>query len=133
MRGSWGLVLGYRGTELVAVSALVCAIILWARWRLRHRLDILALGRDHAVSLGVAHRRSTLLVLVLVAALASVSNALVGPAMFFGLLVTALAHRLMRTHRHPSPAASVGADRGKSLVGGEHILSDISLTISRAG
>lgn len=87
-------------TDLLALAALISAAVFGAAWRLRHRLDVLALGRDHAVSLGVAYRRSVLLVLVLVAVLVSVSTALVGPVTFFGLLVTALAHRAMPTHRH---------------------------------
>ncbi|WP_260094745.1 iron chelate uptake ABC transporter family permease subunit [Phaeobacter inhibens] len=38
--------------------------------------------------------------LCIIAALVSVSTALVGPIAFLGLLVTSLAHSLMQSHRH---------------------------------
>ncbi|TNC66608.1 iron chelate uptake ABC transporter family permease subunit [Rubellimicrobium roseum] len=109
-------------TELLGLAALLSAAAAAGAWVMRHRLDVLALGRDTAVGLGLDHRRAVLLVLVLVAALVSVSTALVGPVTFFGLLVTALAHRLMRTHRHALllPAAALIA--GITLVGGQIVV-----------
>ncbi len=108
--------------DLLGLAAGLSTLALLGTWSLRHRLDVLALGRDHAISLGVDHRRSVLLVLVLVAALVSVSTALVGPVTFFGLLVSALAHLVMRTHRHASllPAAALVA--GIVLVGGQFVV-----------
>ncbi|WP_054785078.1 iron chelate uptake ABC transporter family permease subunit [Pseudovibrio denitrificans] len=86
--------------ELLGVSILLvsgCCIVIW---RLRHTLDVIALGRNNAINLGVNYERTSFLVLVLVATLVSVSTALVGPVAFFGLLVTSLAHFIMNTHRH---------------------------------
>ena len=61
---------------------------------------MLALGRDPAVSLGLAHRGMVLGVLGLVAVLVWVSTALVGPVAFLGLIMAGLAHGLMRSARH---------------------------------
>ncbi|QUS57788.1 iron chelate uptake ABC transporter family permease subunit [Pseudovibrio brasiliensis] len=86
--------------ELLGVSILLvsgCCIVIW---RLRHTLDVIALGRNNAINLGVSYERTSFIVLVLVATLVSVSTALVGPVAFFGLLVTSLAHFIMNTHRH---------------------------------
>lgn len=90
-----------------------------AAWRISARLDVLALGRDPAVSLGLSHRGMVLGVLGLVAVLVSVSTALVGPVAFFGLIVAGLAHGLMRTARHRAllPAAAMSA--AILLVGGQ--------------
>lgn len=67
----------------------------------RHReLDVIALGREAAINLGVDHDRATRQLLIVVALLVSVSTALVGPIVFFGLLASALAHQLTRSWRH---------------------------------
>jgi iron complex transport system permease protein len=64
------------------------------------KLDVLALGRPIAISLGLPHDRIVLLALALVAVLVSVATALVGPVAFFGLLVSGLAHHLSPSPRH---------------------------------
>ena len=59
------------------------------------------------MNLGVDYRRTLLTTLAAIAALVSVSTALVGPVTFFGLLVSNLAYQLMGSdrHRHALPAA----------------------------
>ncbi len=86
------------------------------------RLDVLLLGREPAIGLGVDHVRTVSLVLVVVAVMVSVSTALVGPILFFGLLVAHLAYILVPTYRHAVvlPAAFLLALIG--LVGGQTIL-----------
>jgi iron complex transport system permease protein len=79
-----------------AVTVLALAALL-----ARHaRLDVVALGRDAATALGVDHDREARRVMVLIAVLVSVSTALVGPVVFFGLLVSALTHAVAGTWRH---------------------------------
>ncbi|MTH77586.1 iron chelate uptake ABC transporter family permease subunit [Paracoccus aestuariivivens] len=67
---------------------------------LSSRLDVLGLGRDPAISLGLRHQREVLASLAIVALLVSVSTALVGPITFFGLIVAGLTHGLTRSPRH---------------------------------
>ncbi|MFV0294184.1 MAG: iron chelate uptake ABC transporter family permease subunit [Paracoccus sp. (in: a-proteobacteria)] len=91
---------------LLPVGAVLCAIAIMTAWQLSSRLDVLALGRDTAVSLGLHHMRMVLITLGLVATLVSVSTALVGPlslfgpAAFFGLIVAGMTHGLTHTCRH---------------------------------
>lgn len=80
---------------LLGVSALAVVVATVALWRMRTVFDVLALGRDTAVGLGVDHRHAVLRILVVVAVLVSVSTALVGPITFFGLLVANLALSLI--------------------------------------
>src|SRR5690606_8985280 len=82
--------------DLLLVSGVVVGLVLLGVWRMRYTLDLLALGRDMAINLGVNYRRSVMLVLAAVSALVSVSTALVGPITFFGLLVANLAYALVR-------------------------------------
>lgn len=86
-------------------AALAVGAALW----LAPRLDVMALGRPVAVSLGLRYEAMTLAALALVAVLVSVSTALVGPVTFFGLLVSALAHSLIASARHALllPAAAL--------------------------
>ncbi len=63
-------------------------------------LNLMALGRDVAVSLGVNHQRELIRTLSLVAVLMAVSTALVGPMTFLGFLVATLAYQFADTYDH---------------------------------
>lgn len=100
-----------RGDLLLAAAPLALLACLLA-WRHRAALDVLALGRPTAISLGVAHDRLCRLMLALTAVLVSVATALVGPLAFFGLLVASLAHVSVPAPRHAfllPAAALIGA------------------------
>ncbi|MFV1441579.1 MULTISPECIES: iron chelate uptake ABC transporter family permease subunit [unclassified Phaeobacter] len=86
-------------TALLAALVVILPVALWLLRR-SALLDVVALGRDQARSLGVRYDRLHLQLLCVIAALVSVSTALVGPLAFLGLLVTSLAHSLMQSHRH---------------------------------
>ncbi|MCL2595872.1 MAG: iron chelate uptake ABC transporter family permease subunit [Promicromonosporaceae bacterium] len=108
--------------RLLVVSGMIVTLGALALFALRLRLDVLVLGREISVSLGVNHKRITLTTITIVAVLTSASTALVGPITFFGLLVANLAYALVRDHRHASvlPAAALLAVI--ALVGGQIVL-----------
>jgi len=87
-------------TELLLASAVLVLACCGLAWRKRHILDVMALGRDQAISLGLDHRRELFHGLALVTLLVATSTALVGPVAFFGLLVSALTYEFLKTHRH---------------------------------
>jgi len=82
-----------------------------ALWINAKRLNLLSLGRDATTSLGINHRRQTMLVLFFVSVLMAVSTALVGPMTFLGFLVATLAYQLSDTydHRYIFPMAVAAA------------------------
>ncbi len=80
----------------IPLAALAGGMLLWRA----HTLDVLALGRDTAISLGLDHRRQAVVVLILVAILMAVSTSLVGPMSFLGFLLAMTAYQLGDTHRH---------------------------------
>ncbi|WP_416173449.1 iron chelate uptake ABC transporter family permease subunit [Cypionkella sp.] len=86
--------------SLLPFVALTTAMVIAVAIGLASKLDVLALGRPTAVSLGLRHDRLVLLVLVLVAVLVAVATALVGPLAFLGLIVAALARPLTGSDRH---------------------------------
>lgn len=73
------------------------------------RLNVLSLGRDVAVNLGVNHKKHAVYTLVLVSVLMAVSTALVGPMTFLGFLVATLAYQFADTydHRYVFPMAAL--------------------------
>nr|WP_156106042.1 iron chelate uptake ABC transporter family permease subunit [Comamonas aquatica] len=87
-------------TQLLLPSLVVLALGTAFFWRRRHVLDVLALGRDTAVNLGVHYQRQVLQLLVVMCAMVAISTALVGPVTFFGLLVANMAYQWMGTRRH---------------------------------
>jgi iron complex transport system permease protein len=111
--------------QLLGVSAALVAGTLLGVWRLLPRLNVVALGRETALGLGVEHRRVVNLALVAVAVLTAVATALVGPITFLGLLVANLARQLLGTHRHAwsIPGASLLAVI--ALVGGQLVLEQV--------
>lgn len=86
--------------EYLPWAGLLAVLVAVAVWRARYRLDVLALGRDTATSLGIAYKREVTLLLVLVAVLISISTTLVGPMTFFGFIVATLAYQLAGSARH---------------------------------
>ncbi|RKI49557.1 enterobactin ABC transporter permease [Corallococcus sp. AB004] len=111
--------------DLLIVSALMTLGASVLGFSLMRTCDVLSLGRDVAINLGVDHRRTVSRLLAVVAVLVSVSTALVGPVTFFGLLVANLAHGLVRSHRHVHvlPAAVFLAVIG--LLGGQLVLERV--------
>ncbi|SDH36091.1 iron chelate uptake ABC transporter family permease subunit [Janthinobacterium sp. YR213] len=63
-------------------------------------LDVLALGREQAISLGIDYRRMVRLQLALIAVLVAVSTSLLGPTAFIGIFVANTTYALARTARH---------------------------------
>lgn len=86
--------------ELLVIATGAIALISLYSYPLWKYLDAMALGRDHAVNLGVDYNRVVRRLWMVIAALVSVSTALVGPVTFLGLLVANLAYQLFATHRH---------------------------------
>ncbi|WP_427834749.1 iron chelate uptake ABC transporter family permease subunit [Actinobacillus pleuropneumoniae] len=69
-------------------------------WHHRHKLDILLLGKDRAIGLGLNYSQFTRQLLVCCALLVAVSTALVGPILFLGLLVCALVNAISPVIAH---------------------------------
>jgi len=91
---------------LAVPLVLVAAGLMYVNSR---RLNVLSLGRDVAVNLGVNHKKHAVYTLVLVSVLMAVSTALVGPMTFLGFLVATLAYQFADTydHRYVFPMAAL--------------------------
>ncbi len=87
-------------TDLLWLAILLLALTTAYFTKFAKYLDVLSLGRDHAVNLGIDYDHVVKRLLIVVAILVSVSTALVGPTTFLGLLVANVAHEFLRTYRH---------------------------------
>jgi len=86
--------------ETLALSALAVAAVCLAGRKSLPVLDVLALGREQALSLGVDHARQVRRHLALIAVLVAVSTSLIGPTAFMGIFVAHIAYALAGSSRH---------------------------------
>jgi len=87
-------------TELLVLSIVLMAGTAIYFSRYTKYLDVIALGKDQAVNLGVDYDKVVKRMLVVVAILISISTALVGPITFLGLLVANISYQFMKTYKH---------------------------------
>lgn len=87
-------------TRLLGIASVTLLIALIYLWRLMPYLDVLKLGRDQAINLGIHYNRLIKQLLLLISLMVSVSTALVGPITFLGILVSNITYELLKTHRH---------------------------------
>ncbi|WP_392561921.1 iron chelate uptake ABC transporter family permease subunit [Orbus sturtevantii] len=108
--------------ELIWFSAIVIFFFGFILWRKCHLFDVLALGRNQAINLGVDYRRTVTTTLLLISILVAVSTALVGPLTFLGLMIANLAYLIAGSnqHRYILPVAFLLAMI--ALIGGQLIL-----------
>lgn len=64
------------------------------------RFDVLGLGKDTAISLGIPYNRVVLRTLMIISVMVSVSTVLVGPVTFLGILLVSLSREILKSYRH---------------------------------
>lgn len=87
-------------SEILLFAAIIVLAVTLYGLRYLHVFDVLTLGREPAINLGIDHKRVVQKILVMVTILVSVSTALVGPITFFGLLVANLAYMISGSAKH---------------------------------
>ena len=109
-------------TSVLAIATLaVLAVSAYGASKLR-TFDVLHLGRESAIALGVDYRKTVFEVLIIVATLVSVSTALVGPTMFFGLLVASITYRISASEKHAVLLPLATLTGMLLLIGGQLVL-----------
>ncbi|AGF74898.1 ferric anguibactin transport system permease protein [Bartonella australis AUST/NH1] len=111
--------------SLISFSVVIILIFSLIGWRLRYLFDILALGRDSALNLGVNYQKSAMTILIFISVFVSISTSLVGPVTFFGLLVSNLAYGLSPQAKHSVVVPIAVLLAVICLVGGQFILEQI--------
>lgn len=102
-------------TNLLFFSGLFLSGALIYGFTQNSKLDVLTLGREQAINLGINYNSLVTKMLIIVAILISVSTALVGPITFLGVLVTNLSREMLKTYKH------------STLILGSMLISSIAL------
>ncbi|MBD7956046.1 iron chelate uptake ABC transporter family permease subunit [Microbacterium sp. Sa4CUA7] len=111
-------------TLLVLTGSLVVLACLAVR-PLLGTLDVLTLGEPAAVGLGVNHRRVIMALFAVVSVMVAASTALVGPILFFGLIVANLAYSYAGTFRHRWTLPTAALLGVVFLLGGQLLLERV--------
>ena len=87
-------------SEVIIFSFIILGIVTFALRRELAMLDVLTLGKDQAINLGVDYDRCVRKLLLGVTLFIAVATAMVGPISFLGLIIANLARQLLKTYRH---------------------------------
>ncbi|WP_042454522.1 iron chelate uptake ABC transporter family permease subunit [Neobacillus dielmonensis] len=103
---------------------IVVGVIIYA-WRLVKYLDVLSLGRETAINLGVPYDSVVKQMLIVTAIFISISTALVGPITFFGLIVANLSYQFFKTYKHKVLISGAVVMSVIALVGGQWVVERV--------
>nr|WP_276858043.1 iron chelate uptake ABC transporter family permease subunit [Intestinimonas timonensis] len=112
-------------SEILLFSALLLAGITFALRKELALLDVLTLGKDQAINLGVDYDRCIRRLLLGVTLCIAVATAMVGPISFLRLIIANLSRQLLRTYRHSQLILGSALFGMAVLVGGQLIVEHV--------
>ena len=86
--------------EVITFSLILLIGLTMFLWKDLMLLDVITLGRDQAINLGVDYDRTVRRLLLGVVLCIAVATALVGPISFLGLIIANLARQFLKTYKH---------------------------------
>ncbi|GHA64727.1 iron chelate uptake ABC transporter family permease subunit [Photobacterium aphoticum] len=111
--------------DLVYWSIVPLALCLANLYRLSNKLDVFWLGVDNAKSLGVDTKKVTMQVMMTITLMVSISTALVGPVLFFGLIVVSLTRQMFTGYQHRFLLMAGSLLSVVLLVGGQWLIEKV--------
>ena len=87
-------------SSLLAISAVLIGLVIFALRKELKLLDVIALGKNQAINLGVDVDKTIRRLLPGVTVLIAIATALVGPISFLGLIIANLSRQLFKTYKH---------------------------------
>lgn len=87
-------------TDLLYLALGILLLTFIYLFRFFKYLDVLSLGKEHAINLGVEYDKIVQRLMIIVAILISIATALVGPITFLGILVVNVTYEMFKTYRH---------------------------------
>ena len=86
--------------EVITFSLILLIALAMFLWKDLMLLDVITLGRDQAINLGVDYDRTVRRLLLGVVLCIAVATAMVGPISFLGLIIANLARQFLTTYKH---------------------------------
>lgn len=111
--------------EIIVFSLVVLALLIVALRRDLALLDVLTLGKEQAINLGVDYDKSVRRLLLGVTLAIAVATAVVGPISFMGLIIANLSRQLLKTFRHSQLIAGSALFGMIILVAGQLIVEHV--------
>ena len=87
-------------TEIIIFSVIVLGVVIAFLGKDLSVLNVLTLGKNQAINLGVNYERSVRRLLLGVTLFIAVATAMVGPISFLGLILANLSRQLLKTYKH---------------------------------
>ena len=109
-------------SEIIVFSLILLAAVIFALRKELALLDVLTLGKEQAINLGVDYDRCIRRLLLGVTLCIAVATAMVGPISFLGLIIANLSRQLLKTFRHTQLVLGSALFGMIVLVGGQLIV-----------
>lgn len=110
-------------SELLFVSLAIILFIIVLCLKDFKYLDVLSLGREQAINLGINYQKFVLKTLIVISVLVAVSTALTGPITFLGILVASISRELLKTYKHTDRILGSVFIGAFALISGQFVLS----------
>lgn len=112
-------------SEIIILSLLVLAAVIFFLRKELALLDVITLGKDQAINLGVDYDRCIRRLLLGVTLCIAVATAMVGPISFLGLIIANLSRQLLKTYRHSQLILGSALFGMIVLIGGQLIVERV--------
>lgn len=109
-------------TDILLISIIGILLVIAYAYDYFKVLDVLSLGKEQAINLGVSYNKVVKRMLIVISILVSISTALVGPITFLGLLAVNLTYEYIRTYKHKYLIITSVLISIIALVGGQFIV-----------
>ena len=112
-------------SEIILLSILLLSAVIFVLRKDLMLLDVLTLGKEQAINLGVDYDRSIRRLLLGVTLCIAVATAMVGPISFLGLIIANLARQFLKTYRHTQLILGSALFGMIVLVGGQLLVEHV--------
>ena len=113
-------------SEIIVFSVLVLTILIFALRKDLALLNVITLGKEQAINLGVDYDNCIRRLLLGVTLCIAVATAMVGPISFLGLIIANLARQFLKTYRHGQLILGSALFGMAVLIGGQLLVEQIS-------
>lgn len=112
-------------SEIIIFSVIILALIGLIFRKEFALLDVITLGKEQAINLGVDYDRCIRRLLLAVTLCIAVATAMVGPISFLGLIIANISRQLLKTYRHTQLIAGAALMGVIALIGGQFIVERV--------
>ena len=105
--------------EVIIFSLILLVTLAILLWKDLMLLDVITLGKDQAINLGVDYDRTVRRLLLGVVLCIAVATAMVGPISFLGLIIANLTRQLLKTHKHSQLIAGAALMGMLAMIAGQ--------------